>query len=130
MRPENRFAQMTSKEQIAFILSDEGKDFTYSFGINVEGKGYPISVSGKWSRPSMMKVLVSSRRALGRVALEFLGPPSCSSLVVSMPPPPSPKTAEAADLLPTRTGAETRTRTTSFGPAAASARRGRWLLRR
>ena len=47
MRPENRFTQMTSKEQIAFMLSDEGRDFTYSFGINVEGKGYPISVSGR-----------------------------------------------------------------------------------
>ena len=47
MRPENRFTQMTSKEQIAFILSDEGRDFSYSFGINVEGKGYPISVSGR-----------------------------------------------------------------------------------
>ena len=47
MRPENRFTQMTSKEQIAFMLSDEGRDFTYSFSINVEGKGYPISVSGR-----------------------------------------------------------------------------------
>ena len=85
---------------------------------------------GEWSRPSMMKVLVSSRRALGRVALEFLGPPSCSSLVMSMPPPPSPKTAEAADPPPTKTGVATRTRMTSFGPAAASARPGRWSLRR
>ena len=47
MRPENRFTQMTSKEQIAFMLSDEGRDFTYSFGINVDGKEYPISVSGR-----------------------------------------------------------------------------------
>ena len=47
MRPENRFAQRTSKEQIAFILSDEGRDFSYSFGINVDGKGYPISVTGR-----------------------------------------------------------------------------------
>ncbi len=47
MRPENRFTQMTSNEQIAFMLSDEGRDFTYSFGINVDGKGYPISTSGR-----------------------------------------------------------------------------------
>ena len=29
------------------MLSDEGRDFSYSFGINVDGKGYPISVSGR-----------------------------------------------------------------------------------
>ena len=62
---------MTSKEQIAFILSDEGRDFSYSFGSNVDGKGYPVSVSGKWSRPSMMKVLVFFKKTQGRVALGF-----------------------------------------------------------
>ena len=45
-------------------------------------------------------------------------------------PPTSHKTAEAADPPPTRTGVATRTKTTSSGPAVASARRGRWSLRR
>ena len=48
----------------------------------------------------------------------------------SMLPPPSHKTAEVADPPPTRTGAATRTKTTSSGPVAASARPGKWLLRR
>ena len=60
---------------------------------------------------------------------EVVGPSFFSLPVTSMPPPPSRKTAEAADPLPTRTGAVTKTRTTSSGPAAAFARRGRWLLR-
>ena len=75
---------------------------------------------GEWSRPSMMKVLVSSRRTLGRVAQEFSRQPSCSSLVTSMPPPPSHKTAEAADPPQTRTGAATRTRMTSLVPRAGA----------
>ena len=67
--------------------------------------------------------------ALSEEATSF-GPPFFSSPVTSMPPPPSHKTAEAADPLPTRTGAATRTKTTSSGPAAASARHGRWLIYR
>ena len=56
--------------------------------------------------------------------------PSFFSLDKSMPPPPSPKTAEAADPLPIPTGAATRMRTTSSGSVVASRRHGRWLLRR
>ena len=37
---------------------------------------------------------------------------------------------EEADPPQTRTGVATRTKTTSSGPAAASAKRGRWSLRR
>ena len=128
MRPENRFTQMTSKEQIAFMLSDEGRDITYSFGINIEGKGYPISISGR--------VVKALNDESARFLQESPGESSTGILRTafllfagSMPPPTSPKTA-AADPPPTRTGAATKTRITSSGPAAASARRGRWSLRR
>ena len=130
MRPENRYGQMTDGERVSFMLSDEGADYLFGFTIKADGKDYHVSLPGR-----VIKVLGDEQVQSVRANPEeknngAFGLPSCSLPVMSMPQLPSRKTAEAADPLPTRTGVVTRTRTTSSGPAVASARRERWLLRR
>ena len=50
MRPENRYGQMTPKERVAFLLSDEGLNYLFPFVITVEGKSYEQMVPGRVAR--------------------------------------------------------------------------------
>lgn len=77
--------------------------YLFPFVVTVDGTSYEQMIPGR----------VSSR------------PPFFSLPIKSTPPLHSPKTVEAEDPLPIRTGAVTRTRMTSFGPVAASAKHGR-----
>ena len=128
MRPENRYGQMTPAERVAFALSEEGKNYLFP-GVslwmgNAMRRWFPEELHGS----SLKRAERTSSLIRGRSVAVSFGPPFFSSPVTSMPPPPSHKTAEAADPPQTRTGAATKTRMTPSGPAAASARRVRWLL--
>ena len=50
MRPENRYGQMTPKERVAFLLSDEGLNYLFPFVITVDGKSYEQMVPGRVAR--------------------------------------------------------------------------------
>ena len=50
MRPENRYRQMTPKERVAFLLSDEGLNYLFPFVITVDGKGYEQMIPGRVAR--------------------------------------------------------------------------------
>lgn len=92
MRQENRYGQMTDKERVNFMLSDEGAECLFGFTIKADWKDFHVSLPGR-----VIKVLNEEQ-------------------VQSVRTNPEEK----------NNGAATRTRTTSSGPAAASARRWRW----
>ena len=50
MRPEKRYGQMAPKERVAFMLSDEGLNYLFPFGITVAGKSYEQMVPGRVAR--------------------------------------------------------------------------------
>ena len=50
MRPEKRYGQMTPKERVAFMLSDEGLNYLFPFVITVDGKSYEQMVPGRVAR--------------------------------------------------------------------------------
>ena len=50
MRPENRYGQMTPKERVAFLLSDEGLNYLFPFVITVDGKSYEQMIPGRVAR--------------------------------------------------------------------------------
>ena len=50
MRPEKRYGQMTPKERIAFMLSDDGLNYLSPFVITVDGTSYEQMVPGRVAR--------------------------------------------------------------------------------
>ena len=50
MRPEKRYGQMTPKERVAFMLSDEGLNYLFPFVITVDGTSYEQMVPGRVAR--------------------------------------------------------------------------------
>ena len=50
MRPEKRYGQMTPKERVAFMLSDEGLNYLFPFVITVDGKNYEQMFPGRVAR--------------------------------------------------------------------------------
>ena len=50
MRPEKRYGQMTPKERVAFMLSDEDLNYLFPFAITVDGKSYEQMVTGRVAR--------------------------------------------------------------------------------
>ena len=50
MRPENRYGQMTPKERVAFMLSNEGLNYLFPFVITVDGKSYEQMIPGRVAR--------------------------------------------------------------------------------
>ena len=50
MRPENRYGQMTPKERVAFLLSDEGLNYLFPFVIKVDGISYEQMIPGRVAR--------------------------------------------------------------------------------
>lgn len=47
MRPENRYGQMTDKERVNFMLSDEGAECLFGFTIKADGKDFHVSLPGR-----------------------------------------------------------------------------------
>ena len=129
MRPENRYGQMTPSEHVAFALSEEGKNYLFPWGFTIDGKRYEKMVPGRVARvfaeESRLTEQSYSREecsSIFRTAfLLFTGYVDAATTFA--------KTAEAVDPPQTRTGAAIRTKTTSSGPAAASAKHGRWSQR-
>ena len=56
MRPENRYAQMTPSERVAFALSEEGKNYLFPWGFTVDGKNNNDRIwDGEFSYIPMIK---------------------------------------------------------------------------
>ena len=130
IRPENSYGQMTPSERIAFATSDEGKDFLFPLDLTLDGKRYETKASGK-----AVKAFYEESRAIERIHSRE----ECSSIFRTAfllfagyvdAATSFAQNCGGGGSAPDPTGAATRTRMISFGPAAASAKHGRWLLRR
>ena len=129
MRPENRYGQMTPSERVAFALSEEGKNFLFPWGFTVDGKRYEKMVPGRIARvfdeESRLTGQSYSREETSQIFrtafLLFAGYVDAATTFA--------QNCGGGGSTPDRTGDVTKTKTISSGPAVASAKRGRWLLR-